>query len=93
MSILDHANVRVNEFLLTKVLKMGIHRSEGKENEVWQRFLHLLISAIILESMVTLSWNDSSILNSIVHESVVSGLVVVLEKAVKQIWPSLKTLL
>lgn len=43
--------------------------------------------------MVILSWNDGGILNSVIHESIVGGGIIIFEKAVKQIWPSLKTLL
>jgi len=51
------------------------------------------MSAIILEREVLNVWNDCGILNSIVHDRVVSGLVVTLEQAVKQEWPALKSLL
>jgi len=72
---------------------MSIHGSEGKENEIWQRFHEHFMSAIILEREVLNVWNDCGILNSIVHDRVVSGLVVTLEQAVKQEWPALKSLL
>lgn len=51
------------------------------------------MSAVILEWELLNIWNDSGILNSIVHESVISWLVVILEQAMKQVWPALKSLL
>jgi len=72
---------------------MSVHGSEGKENEIWQRFHEHFVSAIILEREVLHVWNHGGILNSIVHDRVVSGLVVILEQAVKQVWPALESLL
>lgn len=72
---------------------MSVHGPEGIEDEVWQRFLELFVSAVIVEWLELNTWGDRAGGDTEVHDRVLSWLIIIAEKFVQQVWPSLKALL